>query len=279
MHWFKHFTSARTGCSLNEVYGEFGEHVGYACYFWLVEYCGSKVDAKNPKTTFVISQGNLKEILKISDKKILKFLKICKDNAMFDYEKKGNVFYINFPHILDIADEYISKVGRKSRQTPDKNPDNVRTKSGESRRQELELELELELEEKNKINTQNPEVPEKESEVIEALRPPTPLMIFKLWNDCVKLKGILGSARELTDARKKSIVVTTQHSLKTIQEWEGYFHMIWETKFLLGQNNRSWKATFNWVIKRENALKVLEGAYPDAMNDEGAIDWSKVNLN
>ena len=44
--------------------------------------------------------------------------------------------------------------------------------------------------------------------------------------------------------------------------------MIRNSKFLLGQNNNGWQITFDWFIKPNNFVKVLEGNYDD--NKQGA---------
>lgn len=42
-----------------------------------------------------------------------------------------------------------------------------------------------------------------------------------------------------------------------------------KSKFLKGQNNRSWTITFDWLIKPNNFAKVLEGNYTDKENGNG----------
>ncbi len=36
-----------------------------------------------------------------------------------------------------------------------------------------------------------------------------------------------------------------------------------ESKFLSGRNDRNWVADFDWLLKTENAVKVLEDRYGD----------------
>lgn len=48
----------------------------------------------------------------------------------------------------------------------------------------------------------------------------------------------------------------------SLETFEKLFGMVNDSVFLQGQNNRNWKANFDWVIKNEdNPIKVLEGNY------------------
>ena len=60
-----------------------------------------------------------------------------------------------------------------------------------------------------------------------------------------------------------------------------------ESSFLKGQNNRSWTITFDWLVKPNNFVKVIEGNYldkgdnngssiagNDKKNNEDEVDWA-----
>lgn len=47
----------------------------------------------------------------------------------------------------------------------------------------------------------------------------------------------------------------------TYQDFEELFKKAEASSFLKGDNNRNWSATFDWLIKEQNMLKVLEGNY------------------
>ena len=40
------------------------------------------------------------------------------------------------------------------------------------------------------------------------------------------------------------------------------------SKFMQGDNKNKWQVTFDWLIKKANLLKVLEGNYDDKINAE-----------
>lgn len=65
---------------------------------------------------------------------------------------------------------------------------------------------------------------------------------------------------KLTDSRKRAL----RQRLKEHPDlawWEAYFARISRSKFLMGQNQMQWCATFDWLLKPTNMEKVLEGNY------------------
>lgn len=51
------------------------------------------------------------------------------------------------------------------------------------------------------------------------------------------------------------------------------------SSFLKGQNNRNWTITFDWLIKPNNFIKVLEGNYDDKENKGGFNNESRSNTS
>ena len=51
------------------------------------------------------------------------------------------------------------------------------------------------------------------------------------------------------------------------------------SSFLKGQNNRNWIITFDWLIKPNNFIKVLEGNYDDKENKGGVNNESRSNTS
>lgn len=52
----------------------------------------------------------------------------------------------------------------------------------------------------------------------------------------------------------------SEYGLETVVE---VIRKVGNSSFLLGHNNRKWKATFDWVLKPSNFIKVLEDTYTD----------------
>ena len=74
------------------------------------------------------------------------------------------------------------------------------------------------------------------------------------------------SVRSLSDARKKTI----RSRLKTfsIDDFKQVFTSAENSSFLKGEDG-GWKASFDWLIKEANFLKVLEGNYQDKPKRNG----------
>lgn len=66
----------------------------------------------------------------------------------------------------------------------------------------------------------------------------------------------LPKIREMTSARKKTI-----KAWGSIEEITEVFIKAGKSDFLNGDNDRKWKADFDWVIKPTNRVKILEGKY------------------
>lgn len=69
----------------------------------------------------------------------------------------------------------------------------------------------------------------------------------------------LSKINKITDRRKSSINARLkEYDLETILQ---VFKMANESDFLTGNNDRGWKADFDWLLKPNNFIKVLEGNY------------------
>lgn len=65
----------------------------------------------------------------------------------------------------------------------------------------------------------------------------------------------------LTNKRKQTINARfKEHGLDAIKD---VIDKASESKFLNGENDRSWKADFDWIFKPTNFIKILEGNYGD----------------
>lgn len=69
----------------------------------------------------------------------------------------------------------------------------------------------------------------------------------------------LPSVRSLTNNRTKAIKARLNKF--TVDDFKLAFQNAENSEFLKGSNDRSWQATFDWLIKDQNMVKVLEGNY------------------
>lgn len=83
--------------------------------------------------------------------------------------------------------------------------------------------------------------------------------IVKLWNEKADklshLNGVHGERETALRARWK------EHP--SIEWWGTLFDKVNGSAFLTGDNDRKWKATFDWLMKPANIDKVCEGRYDD----------------
>ena len=77
----------------------------------------------------------------------------------------------------------------------------------------------------------------------------------ELWNSNCKLSKI----HQMTSARGKMLNARIQQHGE--RSFGSIIQKINGSDFLLGKNNRGWKATFDWVINENNYIKILEGNY------------------
>lgn len=128
------------------------------------------------------------------------------------------------------------------------NGNNV-TKELPERYTEIEKEIEIEIRDRDKrIEIDNSKaIPDNLQQVADS------------WNslNLTQVKSIKGNRLKLLNARIKEngldAVITAIESIK-------------QSSFLRGQNDRAWLISFDWFIKPNNFIKVLEGNYIDKEN-------------
>jgi hypothetical protein len=104
---------------------------------------------------------------------------------------------------------------------------------------------------------------------------PSPQEVVELYNSiCVDLPFV----KTITNARIKTIKTRLRdHSIDELKE---LFETAQGTPFLKGDNNRGWKAGFDWLMNEANMTKVLEGYYnKSTKRTETAEDKSQAWLD
>lgn len=92
-----------------------------------------------------------------------------------------------------------------------------------------------------------------------AVSPPAPPYgeIQRLYNElCIGLP----KCTVLSEARKKAIRARFASGY-TLEDFRKLFQNAATSKFLHGQNNRNWTASFDWLIRDSNMAKTLDGNY------------------
>lgn len=87
--------------------------------------------------------------------------------------------------------------------------------------------------------------------------------IFDAYNQtCRSLPAI----KTLSEARKKAI--RARLNCYTYEDILEAFSIAENSDFLKGQNNRNWRADFDWIMKDTNMAKILEGKYNNKSRPE-----------
>ncbi len=136
-----------------------------------------------------------------------------------------------------------------SGQTSDKCPDKTTPEI------EIEIERELEIEiEKDPTTTLNKKDIDN---------------IISTWNKLglQQLQAINSNTKRHTMLKAR----ISEYALETVLS---AIESINESQFLKGQNNRGWIITFDWFVKPNNFLKVLEGNYIDKEDKNGTYKQS-----
>lgn len=85
----------------------------------------------------------------------------------------------------------------------------------------------------------------------------------ELWN--TRTLPPIARCRELTSSRRRH--VKARITERPLSEWADIFERIQRSAFCRGENDRGWRASFDWVSGSPDvAVKVLEGKYDDRKN-------------
>ena len=92
------------------------------------------------------------------------------------------------------------------------------------------------------------------------------------WIEIAQEYDLSGKQLKIDDKRKKAIKnLFKEYSVEELLQAMDKIHI---SKFMQGDNKNKWQVTFDWLIKKANLLKVLEGNYDDKTNTE-----TKNNVN
>lgn len=84
------------------------------------------------------------------------------------------------------------------------------------------------------------------------------LKIQELFNETCKS---FPKVSRLSENRKKAIAARWKEYDRDLETFRTLFEKAEESSFLKGNNDRNWAATFDWLMKPGNMVKVLEGNY------------------
>ena len=92
-----------------------------------------------------------------------------------------------------------------------------------------------------------------------------------IWNQLTADR--LPAVRLLTDFRRKMIDDRIADTLQgSIDQWRGFIEVVIASDFLTGRSGK-WSASFDWCVKRNNMIKILEGNYANRLKAKVASRW------
>lgn len=97
--------------------------------------------------------------------------------------------------------------------------------------------------------------------------------IVALYNEiCVSLPKVT----TISQNRKNAIrILNSEYSMEQIEKG---FKKAQASEFLTGKN-KSWRANFDWLIKKANFVKTLEGNYDDRIVKNDEAKWATYDLD
>ena len=138
--------------------------------------------------------------------------------------------------------------------------------------QEQEQEQEISIPSKDGIVETSVSVPQpSESEKVEKTTNGIDCPYQKIVADYNEILGpFLGKCQKLTPTRQRNVQARWRDCMKDgdfqtqedgIAYFRRYFEYIKTCDFLMGNNNREWRADFDWIFKQQNYTKICEGKY------------------
>lgn len=108
-----------------------------------------------------------------------------------------------------------------------------------------------------------PEPPQSIADAIEAPDPENPNElkpehVVEVWNDLATRHGLPLVKKMTPERRKKLNTFIRRHTIDDITE---AIAAIPKSPFLLGQNGRGWRASFDWFLEPRNLTKLTEATY------------------
>ena len=85
-----------------------------------------------------------------------------------------------------------------------------------------------------------------------------PEHVVEAWNATAQRNG-LREVRKFTPQRRRKLASRIRQN--TIDEFTEAISAIERSAFLRGENDRGWRATFDWMLEPSNFTKLIEGTY------------------
>jgi len=95
-----------------------------------------------------------------------------------------------------------------------------------------------------------------------------PESVVDTWNMMAK-QAQIPTCHKLTPARKRALNARWADP-HWRENWQEAIRIVPTRPFLLGQNDRGWKANFDWFVRPGTVVKLMEGAYSGGAHKGGS---------
>ena len=219
-----------------------------------------------------MARWQIAEELKPTDNRVVNVRKLVKampkNMAALFLKRYNDVYHLGFDPESWI-DPYINK---EIVEAPSKPLQRGLIKPLRSQEQEQEQEQDIFITSKDVIvETDVSDPSASEPEKVEKPKTGIDCPYQKIIADYNEILGpYLGICQKLTPTRQKAVRARwldcmKDGDFKTQEEGIDYFHRYFEhvkkSDFLMGNNNREWRADFDWIFKLQNYTKICEGKY------------------
>lgn len=282
MKWFKHPTDSRDKDHIIEILNEMGPQ-GYYIYFTLLELMHEKMDPKNNIIFFYhdtlakLCKTHTKVIVKFNDflEKILPGVIVKRSNKDEKRSNKDGYDMRQVPEImqhffldldLDLEEEEKKEKYKKEKKEILKVPAKKVTKKLE---QKIEAKSDTEIEGiEPAVLTLLPQSQLRSN--LNNLKTEHPLVT--IWNTHC---GDFGKVMIVSPSRLVKIKKAWA-TCSDVESWKLAIDKISVSGFCLGENDRGWRANFDWLIRPDTLSKILEGVYDKSANNTAPFSALRV---
>ena len=180
-----------------------------------------------------------------------KAMNIFKELGLIEILDNGAIYMIDIQNFIGQSSTEADRIREYRSRIQDEKNKGVQMLQQKNDKSTPEIELELELETELKLETELEKNTPRNKVPIERVPYQQIMDAYNL----LPLSNII----ELTDKRKKDLArVYKKYGKDAIST---VFNNINNSGFLIGENDRGWKADFDWIFKASNFIKILEGRY------------------
>lgn len=258
--WFSHDSNASEDEKCILLIDQMGLE-GYGIFWVLVEKLRNQADYK---LKFKVVPGIAKRYGTSTEK----MTTVIKEYELFQYDDDGFFYSESLNKRMEIWEEKKKRRTEIARNAAIKRHEDERNakallEHNPSNAQAMLIDTIIEddrIEQNRTKNNIKKEIKDNKSFSNENEAPPKVKFdeLKKLWNNNAEGKEI-SKVIKISDTRQRNVnAILKEHGQDSITK---VLDIVFNSDFLTGNNDRKWKATFDWVFKKENFLKILEGQY------------------